>query len=131
MTGASDKSDRAVVNGTGFAVTALRASVPSAFRWERECMADDPFAGDYGGASQGDGLLSDKMVTNRKGGTCHTCAGECEPKTRNRVRVEVYDGELMRFRWCQSCCFAMAVYNIRPSIAEGRERLGYERRVSR
>lgn len=98
------------------------------FRWEADCLADDPFAGDFGGACQGDGVLSDKMVTTRGGGTCHTCAGECEPKTRNRVRVEVYEGELMRFRWCQVCCFAMAVYPKRPSIAEARESLGYQRR---
>lgn len=67
-------------------------------RWEADCMADDPFAGDYGGSCDSDAVLSDKMVTNRKGGTCSTCEGECLPGTRNRVRVEVYDGELMRFR---------------------------------
>lgn len=98
------------------------------FRWENECLADDPFAGDFGGSCHGDGVLSDKMVTNRKGGTCHNCDGECAPGTRNRVRVEVYDGDLMRFRWCQTCCFAMAVYDIRPSIAERLISLGNERR---
>lgn len=97
-------------------------------RWEHLCLADDPFAGDYGGACDGDGVLSDKMVTTRGGGTCHNCAGECEAGTRNRVRVEVYDGELMRFRWCQQCCFAMAVYPIRPSIAERLISIGNERR---
>ena len=100
------------------------------FRWEDRCLADDPFAGDYGGACTGDGLLSDKMVTNRRGGTCHNCAGECAPGTRNRVRVEVYDGELMRFRWCEQCCFGMAVYDIRPSIAERLISLGSERRAA-
>lgn len=39
------------------------------------CLSDDPFAGDYGGAGGGDRVLSDKMVTNRKGGVCHMCAG--------------------------------------------------------
>ncbi len=91
-------------------------------------MADDPFAGDFGGSGIGDGVLSDKMVTTRGGGTCHMCAGPCEPNTRNRVRTEVYDGHLMRFRWCQGCCFAMAVYVIRPSIAEARVTLGHKRR---
>lgn len=99
-----------------------------AFRWESACLADDPFAGDYGGACAGDGVLSDKMVTNRKGGVCQTCAGECAPGTRNRVRVEVYDGELMSFRWCQTCCFAMAVYPTRPSLADRQEAIGHERR---
>lgn len=103
--------------------------VSKAFRWEARCLSDDPFAGDYGGSGDGDRVLSDKMVTNRKGGTCHNCAGECAPKTRNRVRAEVYDDELMRFRWCQSCCFAMAVYDIRPSIADRLISLGMDRRL--
>jgi hypothetical protein len=90
------------------------------FRWEAMCLADDPFAGDYSGDGSSDAVLSDKMVTNRKGGVCQSCGGHCEPKTRNRVRVEVYDGELMRFRWCQMCCFGMAVYDIRPSILDKR-----------
>ena len=102
-------------------------SVP--FRWEAQCLADDPFAGDYGGSGDGDGVLSDKMVTNRKGGTCHMCAGECTPGTRNRVRAEVYDGEFMRFRWCVECCFAMAVYGLgRFSIADRRIATGDARR---
>lgn len=100
----------------------------STFRWETACLSDDPFAGDFGGSGDGDAVLSDKMVTNRKGGTCHSCAGECAPGTRNRVRVEVCDGDLMRFRWCQLCSFAMAVYAIRPSIAERLITLGKERR---
>lgn len=99
------------------------------FRWEAECLADDPFAGDYGGACDGDGVLSDRMVTARKNGTCHTCEGVCEPGTRNRVRVEVYDGELMRFRWCQLCCFAMAIYGRGCSgLADRQQRIGDERR---
>jgi hypothetical protein len=100
----------------------------TAFRWEDDCLADDPFAGDYGGSGDGDAVLSDKMVTNRKGGSCHMCAGHCAPGTRNRVRTEVYDGDLMRFRWCVECCFAMAVYDRRPSIGDGRVALGDQRR---
>jgi hypothetical protein len=78
-------------------------------------MADDPFAGDF---SSGEIAISDKMVTNRKGGTCHNCARECRPGTRNRVLTERSEDGLETFRWCQTCCFAMAVYDIRPSIAE-------------
>jgi hypothetical protein len=95
------------------------------FRWEDRCLADDPFAGDFG---NGEVALSDKMVTNRKGGTCHTCHGECEPGTRNRVLTERGDDGLETFRWCQLCCFAMAVYDIRPSIADARFELGEFRR---
>jgi hypothetical protein len=91
-----------------------------AARWEPMCLSDDPFAGDYGGSGSNDGVLSDKMVTNRAGGTCSTCCDPCAPGTRNRVRVEVYDGEFMRFRWCVRCCFAMAVYGMRPSILDQR-----------
>lgn len=98
--------------------------------WEAMCLSDDPFAGDFGGGGDGDQVLSDKMVTTRGGGTCSTCHGPCEPKTRNRVRVEVYDGEMMRFRWCQPCCRAMAAAGIgRDSIIEARISLGRERRA--
>lgn len=96
------------------------------FRWEPLCLADDPFAGDFG---DGEVLLSDKMVTNRKGGTCQTCAGECAPGTRNRVIREAYDGRVHSTRFCQQCCFAMAVYDIRPSIADARFALGESRRA--
>jgi hypothetical protein len=109
-----------------------KAGTPNAYRWEARCLADDPFAGDYGGSGGDDCVLSDRMVTNRGGGTCHMCAGPCAPGTRNRVRVEVYDGELMRFRWCVQCCFAMAAYALgRFSLADKREALGHERRMSR
>jgi hypothetical protein len=101
----------------------------AAYRWEALCLADDPFAGDYGGSDGSDRVLTDKMVTNRKGGICHMCDGPCEPGTRNRYRTEVYDGELMSFRWCVHCCFAMAVYGLgRFSLADRRDRLQNERR---
>lgn len=99
------------------------------FRWEDMCMSDDPFAGDLGGGGGGDHVLTDKMVTNRRGGTCHTCAGECAPSSRNRVRTEVYDGEMMSFRWCQTCCFGMAIAGLgRDNFIEARIRIGDERR---
>jgi hypothetical protein len=101
----------------------------TAHRWEPMCLSANPFDGDYGGSGAGDCVLTDKMVTNRKGGTCHMCGGPCEPRTRNRYRTEVYDGEFMTFRWCVQCCFAMAVYGLgRFSLADARERLGNERR---
>lgn len=97
------------------------------FRWEPACLADDPFAGDFG---NGETALRDKMVTNRKGGQCHTCAGPCVPGTRNRVLTERGDEGLQTFRWCQPCCFAMAVYDRRPSIGDARQALGDERRAA-
>jgi hypothetical protein len=101
--------------------------VKAIFRWEADCLADDPFAGDFG---NGEVALSNKMVTNRNGGTCHTCAGECVPGTRNRVLTERGDEGLETFRWCQSCCFAMAVYDRRPSIGDTRQALGDQRRAA-
>lgn len=92
----------------------------SVHRWEGRCLADDPFAGDYGGSGGSDRVLSDRMVTARKGGDCQACGQNAEPGTRNRVRCEVYDGELMVFRWCEPCCFGMAVYDVRPSILDRR-----------
>ncbi len=88
--------------------------------WERRCLMDDPFAGDFGGSGDADRVLSDKIVTCRKACECHTCGGECKPGTRTRSRVEVYDGTLMRFKWCQACSRAMSVYGERPSILETR-----------
>lgn len=97
------------------------------FRWEADCLAEDPFAGDFGDSEV---LLSDKMVTNRKGGYCWMCAGECQPGTRNRVIREAYEGSIHTTRFCQQCCFAMAVYDRRPSIGDARYKLGEERRSS-
>ena len=88
------------------------------FRWEPQTLCHDPFAGDFG--DQSDRILSDKMVTARKGGRCHDCGEIAQPGTRNRVRSEVVDGEMMSFRWCEKCCFGMAVYDRRPSILDRR-----------
>lgn len=96
------------------------------FRWEPDCLADDPFAGDFG---DGEAVLSDKMATNRKGGTCHMCAGQCVPGTRTRVMTERTSEGLTSYRWCQCCSFAMAVYDRRPSIGDARIALGDTRRT--
>jgi hypothetical protein len=79
-----------------------RVSAKQADR-EARALACDPFAGDYGGSGSGDRVLSDKIVTARKGGECHCCAQEVQPGTRVRSRAEVYDNELMSFRWCAIC----------------------------
>jgi hypothetical protein len=99
---------------------AIAGQLSKAFRWESRCMSEDPFAGDFG---DGEVVLSDKMVTARGGGKCHACGGTCEPQTRNRVLTERDGGDLITFRWCQPCCFGLAVYDIRPSILDAR--IGY------
>lgn len=90
--------------------------------WEEVCMACDPFEGDFGGGGGDDAILSDKIVTARKAGECHTCHGPIVPGTRVRRRAEVYDGDLMRFGWCEPCCEAMAADD--PDIYESRIAVG-------
>lgn len=100
-----------------------------ALDWEDDCMTCDPFEGDFGGAGANDGVLSDKMVWCRKSCECHTCAGEVEISMRIRRRAEVYDGEFMRFAWCQTCCEAMAKAAEDPDAYEALIELGRERRA--
>jgi hypothetical protein len=66
----------------------------------------DPFDGDFG--SQGDKVLSDKMVTGRKPHTCTHCDGPISIGERHRSRSERIDGNLMAHRWCAACCDLMA-----------------------
>lgn len=97
--------------------------------WESECLATDPFEGDYGDA--GDRTLRDKMVTARKGGICHDCAGEIEPGTRVRSRADIFDGEMMSFRWCETCCRAQALsWEDEGKAWEARISIGHERRAA-
>ena len=101
----------------------------SEMAWERDCLACDPFDGDYGGSGDSDGVLSDKMVTCRKPAKCHLCEGEAVPGTRIRRRAEVYDGEFMRFAWCHPCCQAMAHSDGDDEAYMERQRIGDERRA--
>lgn len=74
---------------------------------EEAVLATDPFAGDFG--SPGDRTLKDKMATARKAGECQDCGQEIQPGERIRIRTDIFDGDLMSFRWCQLCCEAMAI----------------------
>jgi hypothetical protein len=76
--------------------------------WESRCLSVNPFDGDYGGCGAKDSILSDRIVKLRKECECHTCAQMAKIGTRVRRRVEIYDGDFMRFAWCQKCCEAMA-----------------------
>ena len=73
---------------------------------EDDVLAYDPFQGDFGNSD--DRTLKDKMVTARKGGECHMCAGNIVPGERIRSRSDIFDGQMMYFRWCNACCRAMA-----------------------
>lgn len=77
---------------------------------EDDCLACDPFEGDFGGSGDADAILQDKMVKAAKFHECkcHLCAGSIQKGERHRYRVEIYDGEMETFRWCEECCAAMA-----------------------
>lgn len=74
---------------------------------EDDVIACDPFEGDFG--EPGDRTLKDKMVNARKTGPCHLCGQQIEPGERVRSRTDVFEGEIMSFRWCNACCHAMAL----------------------
>jgi len=75
---------------------------------EADCLATDPFAGDFG--DPGDRTLFDKIVRAAKPhpSACHDCAGDIAKGERHRSRSDVADGDLMSFRWCAECCAAQA-----------------------
>lgn len=72
---------------------------------ERECLAVNPFEGDFG---DGEVCLENKIVTARKARPCHLCGETIEPGTMIRVMAEAWDGKIHRYAWCNKCCVAMA-----------------------
>lgn len=74
---------------------------------QEDCLACDPFEGDFG--EPGDRTLKDKIIKVRKPGPCHLCDQEIKKKELARSRTDIFDGELMSFRWCSLCCEAMAL----------------------
>ena len=74
---------------------------------EIDVLACEPFEGDFG--EPGDRTLKDKMVNARKPGPCHLCRQEIKPRERVRTRADVSYGKIMTYRWCNSCCHAMAL----------------------
>ena len=74
---------------------------------EADCLAVDPFAGDFG--SPGDKTFRDKMVTCLVGTkACDGCGSKIELRTRYRTIVAKFDGQLHQYRYCTHCCAAMA-----------------------
>lgn len=66
----------------------------------------DPFYGDMDGESR---TLQDKIVKARKLAECHQCSGVITPGQLIRSRRDVFEGEFMSFRWCQTCTELMAL----------------------
>jgi hypothetical protein len=75
---------------------------------EADALAYDPFADSFGGSGRYDRCLRDTIVTARKTFWCHMCGGDVAPGTRSRARTDIFDGELVMYRWCAECCLAMA-----------------------
>ena len=73
---------------------------------EPECLACNPFEGDFG--EPGDRTLVEKIVTLRRPRKCALCGQMSVKGTRCRVNVEIFDGKLMSYTWCEECCSAMA-----------------------
>lgn len=90
----------------------------------------DLFEGDFG--TPGDTELSNKIVTSRGEYKCHICAGEILKGEIHRSSTWKFDGELMSYRCCNSCCAAMVKsvnceYEEEDPI-EARYALGHQRK---
>ncbi|TJZ75617.1 hypothetical protein [Chitiniphilus eburneus] len=73
---------------------------------EVACLDVNPFEGDFGAPD--DRVLEDKIVTTRKAAKCGCCMQDAQPGERSRVIAAIFDGQLMRYRFCAACCAAMA-----------------------
>jgi hypothetical protein len=66
----------------------------------------DLFQGDFG--SPGDCELSNKIVTSRGEYVCHICHGPIIKGEEHRSSKYKFDGEILGYRCCNTCCIAMA-----------------------
>ncbi|MCU2431965.1 hypothetical protein [Enterobacter kobei] len=66
----------------------------------------DLFQGDFG--SPDDCELTNKIVISRGDYTCHICAGPIVKGEEHRSARYKFDGEIMGYRCCNTCCIAMA-----------------------
>lgn len=96
---------------------------------EGECLATDPFGGEFGGSD--DRTLSDRIVKAAKDhpGACHDCAGDIAKGERHRSRSDIADGGMLSFRWCAECCAAQAAsWADNGDAWEARINIGHKRR---
>lgn len=73
---------------------------------KKDCLDCNPFEGDFG--EQSDRVLSDKIVIARKQVTCGCCFETIQIGSNARKLSAVFDGNLMSYAWCETCCKAMA-----------------------
>jgi hypothetical protein len=77
----------------------------SAFN-ESECLALNPFEGDFG--EPGDRILEDKIVTARTQKKCCNCLGPITPGSRIRRIRAIFSGKFCGYNMCSDCCAAFA-----------------------
>lgn len=93
-----------------------KTNIENSADWQREALDFDWFDGDAG-----EHTFSDKIVVARHSkAKCTCCLSLSTPGTLVRVRVEVVDGEIMRYRWCHECCHA-AVLDTNACDEQGRD----------
>lgn len=69
-----------------------------------DALTFDPFEGDYGGDLN---TLKNKIVTVRKEHICHICNGTVKAGELARNMVQVFEGQIGSWYFCQDCCIAM------------------------
>ncbi len=95
-----------------------------------DALQTDMFAGDWGDGTER--CLENKIVMGRVSAPCSWCGLPTKPKTHHRTLKMIFDGEIMFYRYCESCCKAMAASErlLEPDILERRMDLA-ERRAAR
>ena len=91
---------------------------------ENQALAVDMFAGDKGCSQWIE--FSDKFVTSRSVQQCHHCGCDIEKGERIRKLVAKFDGHMTTYRWCNACCWAMAIsweYEDNGDTLEARPRM--------
>lgn len=88
---------------------------------QRQCLAINPFEGDFG--APGDRIFKDRIIRVRRPRTCGCCRLPLVAAEHARVIVALFDGDLMSYSFCERCCLAMA----RCREDDGRE---WEARIS-
>ena len=91
----------------------------------------DMFAGDRADGTER--CLENKIVVGRVSTPCSWCGLPTKPKTHHRTLKMIFDGELMSYRYCESCCKAMAASERigEPDILEMRMDLAKRRQERR
>lgn len=68
--------------------------------------------------------VRDGFVVGKGDHWCAMCGGPIPPKTEHRARVKRVGGQLTTFRFCWTCCLAMALASLNPSMLGDRMSLG-------